>query len=68
MPTPPRAVDAECVIRPGDIPINLLGGYRWPGAQIDPDLAAQIMLVEVGRLPERITAAALSKPKDKDWT
>lgn len=23
------------IIGPGDVPINILGGYRWPGAKID---------------------------------
>ena len=35
----------------GDVPINLLGGYRWPGARpLDRETLRKILRAEIGEL------------------
>jgi predicted nucleic acid-binding Zn ribbon protein len=31
------------------LPINLIGGYRWPGAHLDRETAREILIREIGR-------------------
>ena len=43
----PDAVEHR--IGPGDYPVNILGGYRWPGTKpLEPQLLATILNAEIG--------------------